>query len=229
MQHFRHTTLKTVSAICLGALTGLAGGRAQATVIYHQAPDYLTGGVSLGPLGPSSQRVADDIRLGLGNGQAYQIGRVRAFMISGMTDNPDLYQLELYADNHGRPGALMTTRTATQVEDFGTWQFGLRIKHVWFDLNTLLQPEVTYWLSVAGLAGTSGNVRMVTSAYGQTANGSVAWSRVGLNDWQPTTSSIGWQFRDLAFSLEGGQIVPVPGGGVLLGCTGVLALRRRRR
>ncbi len=222
------TILKTTAAITIGALAGLAGERAQASVIYHQTPDYLTGGISLGPLGSSSQRVADDIRLGLGNGQAYQIGRVRAFMLSGMADNPDLYQLEIYADDGGRPGALMTTRTASHIEDFGTWQFGLRIKHVWFDLNTLLQPEVTYWLSVAGLAGSAGNVRMVTSAYGQTGTGSVAWSRVGLNDWQPTTTSIGWQFRDLAFTLEGGQIVPVPGAAVALGCIGVLAARRRR-
>lgn len=214
--------------VSLAAAAGAA--QAQPDLLVSQ-PLWQASGLNSNLLsGSAARRAADDFTLPAGNAQPYTLRRITGFMFTTLAADPDLFRLEIYRDAGGIPGDLLMIRgAASMVVEWGQFQPGIRTQQAFFDFNATLDPG-RYWLSLVGLSTDVGSSRFATSGWGgQDVNGSVAMTRTGSGPWQSANSTVGPDFRDLAFSIYGTQIIPAPGAAALAGLAGVYAFRRRRR
>ncbi|MCH8823961.1 MAG: PEP-CTERM sorting domain-containing protein [Planctomycetes bacterium] len=210
-----------LGTLCLIGSAAFAGTANAGLVLYSQLPDQANGWFADSSGSNANFRHADSFSLG----SAATIGQIEfwgAYLPANMAV-PDNFTINIFADDLGLPGnALLTTslsnltRTDTGVDFFGFDEYMYTA-----ELTTFFAADAgtTYWFSI-------------TNDTGLGPDGTWFWETgFGADGLNAQSSDFGASWHnnqgDLAFVLK--TPVPAPGALALLGISGLVCGRSRRR
>ncbi|MBX9736071.1 MAG: hypothetical protein K2X32_04025 [Phycisphaerales bacterium] len=226
----RSMMTKRAASIGLLALVmglGTCGAQAQVDLVWSQWPYVSQSGAPSISTPSRTMKTTDDFRLASGNGQAWNVWRIRATVLSLIGPSLSNYRVEVYADAGAAPGLLIHSQLATNAFDFGQSE-GMRVYDLNFDMNLSLAAGTKYWVSVFGTTGITPQV-MWAPSQSQTVNlsGSLFRDSAYGGSWGPL-QGFGGAPRDMSMQVNAIQTVPGPAAAVV-GGLGLLAAGARRR
>lgn len=218
------TLHKTTSALLLGLVVLLASSAAHAAPIYSQTPTVNTG---VGSDLAFFNRAADEFSL-TPSATARSVTWRGVSVASNTPEFPMSFDLTLYADAAGVPGAVLSTTTVSLTgvdtgQDFAdsdVYEFQANLT------PTALSAATTYWFSP--FTDTTADVDDAWSWVGDFSAGSLATAAIN-GPWGAMAGTSYFILDDQALATGGPGAVPEPTTAMLtLATLAGLALRRRR-
>lgn len=212
-----------IGTLCLACSAAfVAATPANADILFEQLPDQVNAYNSDSSGTHPNQWQVENFSLG----SDATIGAIEFWGMYIPTNADDNFTIKIYADDLGLPGGVLLTTSLSNLSktDTGLDLFGKFDEYMYTaDLTTFFDADAgtTYWLGITndtGLAKLNGEWYWETGSGG---NGGHAWSETAGANWAL------YPGHDLALVLK--TPVPAPGAIALLGISGVVCGRSRRR